>query len=44
LIADGVSRVFVNGQEVWVDGSATANRPGRPLRLHKARSNQQSVD
>jgi N-acyl-D-amino-acid deacylase len=43
-IADGVSRVFVNGQEVWVDGSATANRPGRPLRLHKARSNQQSVD
>ncbi|HVF23045.1 MAG TPA: D-aminoacylase [Pyrinomonadaceae bacterium] len=44
LIAEGVKRVFVNGREVWVEGSATANRPGRPLRLHRAQSNQQSVD
>jgi N-acyl-D-amino-acid deacylase len=44
LIADGIKRVFVNGQEVWVEGTATANRPGRPLRLHKAQSSQQSVD
>jgi N-acyl-D-amino-acid deacylase len=44
LVADGVKRVFVNGQEVWVEGAATANRPGQPLRLHRAQSNQQSVD
>ena len=44
LIADGVKRVFVNGQEVWVEGNVTANRPGQALRLNKARSNQQSVD
>jgi N-acyl-D-amino-acid deacylase len=44
LIADGVKRVFVNGQEVWVEGSVTANRPGQALRLNKPQSNQQSVD
>jgi N-acyl-D-amino-acid deacylase len=44
LTADGVKRVFVNGQEVWVEGNATANRPGQALRLHKPQSNQQSVD
>jgi N-acyl-D-amino-acid deacylase len=44
LIAEGVKRVFVNGREVWIEGSATANRPGQPLRLHRAQSNQQSVD
>jgi len=44
LIADGVKRVFVNGQEVWVDGSVTANRPGHALRLNKPQSNQQSVN
>ncbi|HEX8097740.1 MAG TPA: amidohydrolase family protein, partial [Pyrinomonadaceae bacterium] len=32
LISEGVSRVFVNGAEVWREGSATGNRPGRPLR------------
>lgn len=32
LIADGVSRVFVNGVEVWRDGKVTGNRPGRALR------------
>ena len=44
LIAEGVKRVFVNGREVWVEGKATANRPGQPLRLPKPQSNQQSVD
>jgi len=44
MIADGVKRVFVNGREVWIEGNATANRPGRPLRLHRAQSNQQSVN
>jgi N-acyl-D-amino-acid deacylase len=32
LTADGVSRVFVNGTEVWSNGKATGNRPGRALR------------
>ena len=32
LISEGVKRVFVNGQEVWVDGKVTGNRPGKPLR------------
>ncbi len=32
LISTGISRVFVNGQEVWSDSKATGNRPGRPLR------------
>ena len=32
LISEGVKRVFVNGEEVWTDGSVTARRPGRPLR------------
>jgi N-acyl-D-amino-acid deacylase len=44
LVADGVKRVFVNGQEVWADGSVTKARPGVPLRLSKKQSNQQSVD
>jgi N-acyl-D-amino-acid deacylase len=32
LISEGVKRVFVNGQEVWIDRKATGNRPGRALR------------
>lgn len=32
LFSEGVKRVFVNGQEVWIDGSVTGRRPGRPLR------------
>lgn len=32
LISEGVKRVFVNGEEVWSDGSVTGRRPGRPLR------------
>ena len=32
LISEGVKRVFVNGEEVWTDGKATGNRPGRALR------------
>ena len=44
LVAEGVKRVFVNGQEVWVDGNVTSNRPGQTLRLRKPQSNQQSVD
>jgi N-acyl-D-amino-acid deacylase len=32
LISEGVKRVFVNGEEVWTDGSVTSGRPGRPLR------------
>jgi N-acyl-D-amino-acid deacylase len=44
LVADGVKRVFVNGQEVWIDGNVTSKRPGQALRLRKQQSNQQSVD
>ncbi len=32
LVAKGVSRVFVNGVEVWRDGATTGNRPGMVLR------------
>jgi N-acyl-D-amino-acid deacylase len=32
LISEGVKRVFVNGQEVWVEGKVTGNRPGKALR------------
>jgi N-acyl-D-amino-acid deacylase len=32
LISEGVSRVFVNGEEVWADGKVTGHRPGRALR------------
>ena len=32
LISDGVKRVFVNGVEVWINGSATNERPGKALR------------
>src|SRR5687767_697079 len=32
LISEGVKRVFVNGEEVWIDGKVTGNRPGRALR------------
>ena len=34
LTATGVKRVFVNGNEVWIDNAATGQRPGRALR-HK---------
>ena len=44
LVAEGVKRVFVNGQEVWVEGNVTSNRPGHTLRLRKQQSDQQSVD
>lgn len=44
LVADGVKRVFVNGKEVWVDGSATGNRPGQALRLRKSLLDQKSGD
>src|SRR5215211_6174068 len=29
LIAEGVKRVFVNGEEVWADGKVTGHRPGK---------------
>jgi len=32
LISAGVKAVFVNGVEVWQDGSVTGNRPGRAIR------------
>lgn len=32
LIAEGVKRVFVSGEEVWADGKVTGHRPGRALR------------
>ena len=32
LVAAGINRVFVNGQEVWSENKTTGNRPGRPLR------------
>lgn len=37
LISEGVSRVFVNGLEVWREGAGTGNRPGRALR-HKQKT------
>ena len=42
LIADGVSRVFVNGKEVWAEGKVTGSRPGTALRLRKQQSDQKS--
>ena len=32
LIADGISRVFVNGVAVWQEDKVTGSRPGRALR------------
>ena len=32
LVAEGVKRVFVNGIEVWADGRATGDLPGKALR------------
>ena len=32
LIAEGISRVFVNGVEVWRDSAPTGNKPGQVLR------------
>lgn len=43
-VAEGVTRVFVNGVEVWSEGKATGARPGHALRLRKAQSDQKSVD
>lgn len=34
LISEGIRRVFVNGVEVWRDGTVTGAKPGRPLRLN----------
>jgi len=42
LISEGVKRVFVNGEEVWTDGKATGNHPGRALR-NTAPSSDHSV-
>ena len=37
LLSEGISRVFVNGIEVWRDGKVTGQRPGRALR-HSSRA------
>jgi len=39
LISSGVSRVFVNGVEVWRDGTATGSKPGQVLR-HEPRQDR----
>jgi N-acyl-D-amino-acid deacylase len=44
LVAEGVQRVFVNGVEVWNDGKATGERPGRALRLRRPQSDQKTID
>ena len=36
LVAEGVKRVFVNGVEIWAEGRATGDLPGKALRnVHK---------
>ena len=42
LISEGVKRVFVNGEEVWIDGKVTDRRPGRALR-NTRRSSERRV-
>jgi N-acyl-D-amino-acid deacylase len=44
LVAEGIKRVFVNGVEVWNEGKASGERPGRALRMRKAQSDHKSVD
>jgi N-acyl-D-amino-acid deacylase len=41
-ISEGVKRVFVNGEEVWIDGKVTGNHPGRALR-NRRRPSDRSV-
>ena len=36
LISEGVVKTFVNGVEVWSNGKATGNRPGKALRFHSS--------
>ena len=35
-LAEGISRVFVNGVEVWRAGAVTGAKPGRPIRIQDA--------
>jgi N-acyl-D-amino-acid deacylase len=37
LTAEGVKRVFVNGEQVWADGRVTGQRPGKALRAGSRR-------
>jgi N-acyl-D-amino-acid deacylase len=40
LLSEGISRVFINGVEVWSEGKVTGSRPGRALRAAQAKTDK----